>query len=1487
MIKVIYIPCLFEDRRIEFETQNQNLRSILITLCQKYPEVRSDILSGISVRVNGKKIPPNRWKDLTLKNEDRITIIQEIGIADVVFALSVIIGSVIGYGFTAYVVAQTIVWAVVIASVAYSIYTTVASPKPSRGNLPSSNPLDNSPTYGWDGIKMNIDTRIPVPVVYGEHLAGGNLIACHVTTDGEKHYLNMLIGLCEGEIEGIMKSDLSGVCMSNSDSPYILVNGNPLGNFQGIWWDYRTGTQSQTPINGFHDIKISYDIGGAVVTTVGYIYTTPDTDVEAYEIRLRAPALYNIDGHGNITGGTLACKMESRIYGTTDWTNDGTLIINAAARTAIRRYFRKDGLLQGKYDIRVTLTQNSSYDAQLLFDTAVVIKYDNIAYIHTALVALKILSTEQLSGAIPNVLTLIRGRKVKNLQTGIDAWSQNPVYCTNDMIVSKRVGLGGFISQSSINIDQLIQGANYCEEIVGEGTGKTIHSVDAEKLVSSANDFQQTDVGKYVAVKSPIDPAKYTHFKIASVINQNTAVIQMNYLLHLNGVNGSTTLINEYPTGTWSCVNGAQLSTSLPRFGSAWLRLPATNSHIIAQTPFSTFNGKFTVEFWFTMDNFTVTTALLAIFCNNTALGMHLGYYMNRLYVNFSSNGSTWDIAYYVYGSKTNWVNGTKYKVAINYDGARYSVYVGEAGSQTTEDISIVSSLHICGGLTFNVFGWGDNGMVGNIDEIRITRGANRYSGNFTPEASEFPTETTYGWSNGVPSVPENWEWGSARNQLDIVIDSQGHALDMIQMLCASYRGVPVWIKDAIQIMIEKQETPSYIFNMGNIIEGSSSHKFISDKKKNNAVEVQFANRNRNYERESRPIEDRQAIILGLPKRVRSLSLLGATRESQIHREGRFHLYAAKYQDEGLTFKGGIDAIHVLPGEVVNFQHDVPQWGHGGRIISATLSSVVIDQEIEVEAGFTYQIIIKLPGTGGTETLETRTISNAPGFYNTLNVTVSFSSIPPVYGLYIVGKQTAISKPFRIMSIRKTPQNEIEVEATEYSDQVYVDTDLEIPVPVYLDLPNPSEISHITNLNINEGGIVLGDGTWVPYIELSFMKPETATLIAWDRAEIYISIDSGLTYEYYGKTDKEHGSKIENHAYLKIGNTFRVKVVSVAKNGARANFTTAPSDECVITGKTAPAEDVTNFTVQQMGDKLTFSWQGIGSKDMSHYEIREGPTWATSQIIAPRAEGTIFYLFYFPGGTRNYMIKAVDRTGNYSVNYAQYQISSIASSLANVIVTRDIISTATLSDVVWQFGAANVYQSISLIPTQGWDDAGLWDDGSLWDVPVSPLSGYFDSEQIDIGTKKSFMIVLDDAYVMDGAGQTATIRIRTSDNGVDWTAYATFVAGEYNARYFQLRTTLATNNANQNIFVTKFTAQAGDSKLTSLRFTNQVIASGGSTINFGYTYGSAPAVVATPVGASALIVVVTNLTAASVTIKIFNTAGADVGGTVNVTVEGY
>jgi predicted phage tail protein len=1364
MIKVTYIPCLFEDHRVEFETRNLKIPSILMSLVRKHPELREDS-PYVSVRVNGKKLSPFAWKNAVLDDGDRVALIQDVGYEVIAFISAAVsyVGSLaifipgVTYGMTL----GTLVSVVgVVSSVGFSIYNALSTPDTPRTGLG----LNNSPTYGWDSIAMQVKAGVPVPVVYGEHIVPGNLISCFVSTDGEKNYLNMLIALCEGEIAGVMKADGSGVCASVADTPLIYINDNLYQNFQGVSWDYRLGTQDQTPINGFDDVMQVYNAGPFEIDFgVDYLYTTVASEVEAYEIRFRCPG-FSWTWHGNYYPRKARFSFYHRVNGETDWVYDGQLEIQASTTNAVRRYFRKDGLAAAKYDIKVVRESvapwpdppEQSGPRDTYIDNVSEVEYDSLIYPHTALLALKVLASQHLSGQIPNVLPVVRGKKVLNLDTSVTEWTRSPIYNVNDLMVAGRFGLGRYISQANINNDRLIEEADHCDELVGDGTRRQIASITATSLTSVDYEFAAADVGRTVCCRSPFDGAEFTRLLITSVLGK-------------------------VATGSGGWDNGT----------------PELNTNKILNDGFETPGGGGADVF---ADWSEIKTGSSTITRDTSVF--HAGEAACKFVIDAGGNFATVAQGYVL-------IPGNPYVVRLWH---KESVNGSAVRRFDIRDSGVNVFLKEDG--TWNAGPYFLN-LARDTDwtEVLIEFFAHASYSNYViyPHADDANNSTWFDDISILPKYPtSDWQFGEKRFELDMVLDSQDQAIRLIQRMCASFRASPVWSRDAIQIVIDKKETPSYLFTMGNVLKGSFRYSYASPKQKPNVIGLEYLDRDHRFQKVPVDVPDSAALTAGAVLRRRSFPLFGATRRSQIYREGRFHMLAAKYQDEQIQFGGGIDAVPSWPFDVIEFSHDVPQWGYGGRIVSATINTISIDREVEIEAGFTYVISIMQPGTGGTEVIETRTVTDGAGFYNTLNVTPNFSAIPAAYGLYAFGKQGIEAKPFRVMSVQRTPQNNIQLMASEYQDACYVDTDIILPDVQYSDLPTSMIAPQVENLQVSESGTTLDDGAWNGFLEVGFRIPEVPYFLGWDHAEVWISLDPDIGYQHYGNTTRELGYTIEGHNSLKIGNTVYVKVVLVTKTGLRADFDSAPYATVLISGKTSAPSDVTGFTAVQMGDRVMINWTPPEDRDIIFYEIREGPSWDTGQLIGKNITGIPWAWLFFGIGAYNLMIKAVDRTGNYSATPATAQITITVAPAGNLLKSMDgLLAPSAYGNTTRQESSkADIYGKnvvVGLTPSQGWDDAGNWDDASAWDVPVASLTGDFETDVIDFGVLTKINILADDDYVLEGGVQSATVEIKTSEDDITWGSYATFVAGEFYCRYAKFKISFQTSSASYNIFVTRFT----------------------------------------------------------------------------------
>ena len=101
-----------------------------------------------------------------------------------------------------------------------------------------------------------------------------------------KTYINILYGLGEGEIAGLADG---GKSIRLDDTPLIGDNGE--NNFEGVEWQFRAGTNDQTPISGFAMVENEMAVGVELRSDKPFVRTINNRELSAVRVRLNFNAL--------------------------------------------------------------------------------------------------------------------------------------------------------------------------------------------------------------------------------------------------------------------------------------------------------------------------------------------------------------------------------------------------------------------------------------------------------------------------------------------------------------------------------------------------------------------------------------------------------------------------------------------------------------------------------------------------------------------------------------------------------------------------------------------------------------------------------------------------------------------------------------------------------------------------------------------------------------------------------------------------------------------------------------------------------------------------------------------------------------------------------------------------------------------------------------------------------------------------------------------
>ncbi|HBR5644301.1 phage tail tip fiber protein [Klebsiella pneumoniae] len=295
-------------------------------------------------------------------------------------------------------------------------------------------------------------------------------------------------GVVGGLINGAKSIFIDGVALENEDGSF---------NYSGVTWDFRDGSQDQSPMPGFDFVETPKAVNTQLKTANAVTVAIDNDDADRVRVIMKFPSLRSIDKKTGDTNGTsVQFKFQLAngngsfydVIATGESSSDVTL---TAKKTGV--YYRSYEIQLPKpgraYKVRVLRLSADSNDQYLFNDTWV----DSIGeivdtpmnYPNSVLVGLKV-NSEQFGSSMPSRSYLIRGLKIRvpsnydeNTNTYNGVWdgtfkllsSSNPAWILFDLLTNARYGLGKFVSESMIDLGQLYQIGRYCDEEVDDGFG--------------------------------------------------------------------------------------------------------------------------------------------------------------------------------------------------------------------------------------------------------------------------------------------------------------------------------------------------------------------------------------------------------------------------------------------------------------------------------------------------------------------------------------------------------------------------------------------------------------------------------------------------------------------------------------------------------------------------------------------------------------------------------------------------------------------------------------------------------------------------------------------------------------------------------------------------------------------------------------------------------------------------------------------------------
>lgn len=273
----------------------------------------------------------------------------------------------------------------------------------------------------------------------------------------------------------------------------------------------------------------------------------------------------------------------------------------------------------------------------------------------------------------------------------------------------------------------------------------------------------------------------------------------------------------------------------------------------------------------------------------------------------------------------------------------------------------------------------------------------------------------------------------------DYIYDTAMRLWDALKYPEAVGRGKVIPVGTRFTCVSDYQSTPVQLFTVANIKHGSFSEEFQGVEARANSVEISFLNKDKDYERDVIPVYGDtydESDTLTNPAQV---ELMGCTSLEQAYKHGKHFLRCNKYEIRTVTIEAFTDAIACTVGDIILIQHDIPEWGEGGRVVAVSGQTITLDKEVSVQPGKNYQLLIR---SNSTDIVSTFNVVNVSG----LNVIVKEAIPVQPDAVYAFGEVSKSAKPFRVLAITKTlSEMTRKIQCMEYYPELYVSDDGTVP----------------------------------------------------------------------------------------------------------------------------------------------------------------------------------------------------------------------------------------------------------------------------------------------------------------------------------------------------------------------------------------------------------------------------------------------------------
>ncbi len=518
--------------------------------------------------------------------------------------------------------------------------------------------------------------------------------------------------------------------------------------------------------------------------------------------------------------------------------------------------------------------------------------------------------------------------------------------------------------------------------------------------------------------------------------------------------------------------------------------------------------------------------------------------------------------------------------------------------------------------------------------------------------------------------VPDNRGGMEPRYLMDVVVQSQVEAFQLVRDVCSAFRGMTFYNGESLSIIVDKPRDPVYLFTADNVVDGVFVRTFPSEKTMYTSCNVMFDDEENQYEQDVEPVFNPDA-AMRFGHNPTSITAIGCTRRTEANRRGRWILQT-NLSATTVSFSTGLEGMIPSCGDVIYVAD--PHWQSAfnlvlsGRIMEVTGTQVFLAFRCDAKAGDT----LILNTDDGKPVRRTIASVSADGKTLTLNVGYNFDVAPD--SVFLIESDQLAAEQYVVTRIEKGSDDDeftFAITATQY---------------------NPNKYDAIDN------GVITDDRPTSVVDPDSMGAPENVSISSFSRIVQGMSVETMVIgwsavqyaklYEVQWRKDGGNWNNVPRTATTQVdiegiyAGEYQARVRCISGGNIASPWSALAS--ATLTGKVgAPKGPINLFASDNEIFGIRVKWaMPEGAEDTAYIELYQSQS-GTDQdaslltlIPYPAAE---YWHSILPAGYVNwYKARSVDRIGNVSpwTDYARGMSSTDVNAITDVILDEILDSDA-------------------------------------------------------------------------------------------------------------------------------------------------------------------------------------------------------------------